>query len=463
MLFRRVSLCFKSTLIISMISVFSSSLYAESGAKDTTKKQVNFTADSINNIVCVDDSCFFLGEQLADGDIHVVGQVGWDSDKNLVLHTRGSIVFEQGSKITSKKHGSIILKSGMNPGKKGEYTGTVAFRGDSYSKQIEMLGNGSVKIYYNPVKGDEEHKYHNSRSYLYSEYIKTNNGLTSYMLVNDIYDLQHIRAFLHGSYALSQNIDATVTRNWFNGKGFIPLASKDKWGEMPFSGNFDGNGHTIDGLYINRPDENEIGLFGRSQGREILHNTIENLIIKNFEIIGNHYVGSLIGAAVNTDLLNIKVINPKITSIDVGGGIIGTAFLVSMKSIGIMGNNVNIIAEENKGLVIGGAGKSSVTLAFETVQDRNYMLSAYKLLGNRDKQTQVCLENNDQTPLVCLKNVPDSDKKYNGSIDLNAFPKIVSVFITEDLSPGEVKDYILNVESILNQCFCINKEKSGEK
>jgi hypothetical protein len=464
MLFRKIRLCLKSMLVVFMISIFSSSLYAESNAKDDTKKQVNFTADSVNSIACVGNSCFFPSEQLADRDVHVVGQIGWDSDRNLVLHTRGSIIFEQGSKITSKSHGSIVLKSGMEPGKKEEYTDTVIFKGDHDSKQIEMLGNGSVKIYYNPIKGDEEHKYHNSKSYYYSEYIKTNNNdLTAYMLVNDVYDLQHIRALLHGSYALSQNIDATVTRDWFNGKGFIPLASKDKWGKMPFSGSFDGNGYIVDGLYINRSDENEVGLFGRIQGREILHNTIENLTIRNFEIKGNHYVGSLAGAAVNTNLLNIKVINPKIVSVDVAGGILGTTFQVLMKSIGIIGNNVNVIAEESKGLVIGGAGKSSVTLVFETAQDKKYMLSSYKLLGNGDKQTQVCLENNDQIPLICLKNIPDGDKKYNGLVDLSVFPKIVSVFITEDLPPEKVRAYVLNAELFISQCGYINKEKSGGK
>ena len=40
------------------------------------------------------------------------------------------------------------------------------------------------------------------------------------MLVNSIYDLQMINLFLSGNYALSTNIDASVTKEWDSGKGF---------------------------------------------------------------------------------------------------------------------------------------------------------------------------------------------------------------------------------------------------
>ena len=137
----------------------------------------------------------------------------------------------------------------------------------------------------------------------------SDNDLDTYMLVNNVDDLQNIGLFLHGDYALSQNINANETKDWNEGKGFEPLKSDDR--NMPFSGNFDGNNYSIKGLYINR-NENDVGLFGKCIGRSTLHNTVENLTLEDFNIAGDHYVGSIAGFAANCNLLNIRVINPTI-------------------------------------------------------------------------------------------------------------------------------------------------------
>ncbi len=53
---------------------------------------------------------------------------------------------------------------------------------------------------------------------------------------------------LDGNYELINDIDATNTRNWNNGKGFKPIALDY---EKPFRGKFNGNGYKIINLYIN--------------------------------------------------------------------------------------------------------------------------------------------------------------------------------------------------------------------
>ena len=59
----------------------------------------------------------------------------------------------------------------------------------------------------------------------------------------------------------------------------------------PFTGTFDGNGHTVSDLYINRSDENRTGLFGVvGEG-----GMIKNVTIKDANIKGNYHVGSLVG------------------------------------------------------------------------------------------------------------------------------------------------------------------------
>lgn len=85
-----------------------------------------------------------------------------------------------------------------------------------------------------------------------------------------------------------------------------------------FNGTFDGDGHMITGLYINRPNEQGQGLFGR---REDLRpsdawaydykdneeyeakkvTTIKNLYIKDCRITGSYYTGGVIGGMYNFD------------------------------------------------------------------------------------------------------------------------------------------------------------------
>ncbi len=62
-------------------------------------------------------------------------------------------------------------------------------------------------------------------------------------------------------------------------------------GDYGFNGIFDGNGHTISGLYINMPDQRDQGLFGYIK----IGATVQNIGIINSQIIGAEYVGSVAG------------------------------------------------------------------------------------------------------------------------------------------------------------------------
>ncbi len=58
---------------------------------------------------------------------------------------------------------------------------------------------------------------------------------------------------LDGNYELTNDIDASETWNCNNGRGFEPIGSEKK----PFVGKFNGNGHKIMNLYINRLSSEE--------------------------------------------------------------------------------------------------------------------------------------------------------------------------------------------------------------
>src|SRR5471032_1118741 len=70
-------------------------------------------------------------------------------------------------------------------------------------------------------------------------------------------DLQGINGGLNGNYVLGSNIDATATSGWNGVAGFMPIGSNTS----RFTGQFDGLGHVINNLKINR-SENDVDLFG---------------------------------------------------------------------------------------------------------------------------------------------------------------------------------------------------------
>ena len=100
---------------------------------------------------------------------------------------------------------------------------------------------------------------------------------------------------LDDHYILMNDIDASPTGNvgsefWNDGAGWEPIGEFVSGEEEWFGGVFDGDGHTIYDLYINRPETNDIGLFGRAAQGEI-----KNVTLENVDITGESHVGGLIG------------------------------------------------------------------------------------------------------------------------------------------------------------------------
>ncbi len=72
-----------------------------------------------------------------------------------------------------------------------------------------------------------------------------------------------------------------------------------------FTGKFSGNGHTVSNFKINKPDNDQIGLFGYSEG------LIMKLGVENAEVTGSEDVGSICGynAGTITDCHNAATVN----------------------------------------------------------------------------------------------------------------------------------------------------------
>ncbi|MCL2011906.1 MAG: hypothetical protein FWG75_03850 [Cystobacterineae bacterium] len=94
-------------------------------------------------------------------------------------------------------------------------------------------------------------------------------------------------------YQLTENLrlppPATNQSNW------VPIGTEDS----PFTGSFDGKGHTIEHLTIRSGTEDNVGLFGYLNGAQL-----SNIALENVELHGEHIVGSIAANMVASTLSN---------------------------------------------------------------------------------------------------------------------------------------------------------------
>ena len=128
-------------------------------------------------------------------------------------------------------------------------------------------------------------------------------------------------------YILGNDIDATATRGWNDGKGFYPIgryAGRRNHGEFldrqrRFRGVFNGDGHVVRGLWIDRRNKSDIGLFGRSSG------AIVSLGVTDAYISGYRYVGGLVGELRGGTISSSGLLGV-VSGVESVGGLVGDAY-----------------------------------------------------------------------------------------------------------------------------------------
>ena len=92
-------------------------------------------------------------------------------------------------------------------------------------------------------------------------------------------------------FVQTADIDASSDTSWNSGAGFPVIGTS----YSSFSGQYDGGGHTITGLYISLPDSTHVGLFYEIYG-QYTGSTVKNLRLVNVNITGLGVVGGLAGS-----------------------------------------------------------------------------------------------------------------------------------------------------------------------
>ncbi len=101
--------------------------------------------------------------------------------------------------------------------------------------------------------------------------------------IMDVDQLQEMGNDITAYYELGSDIEAGGTAEWNDGAGFQPI-------QGVFEGTLDGNGYSISGLTINRP-ESQIGLFA-SLG---IDSKVSNLGLEDIAFIGDGGIGGIAG------------------------------------------------------------------------------------------------------------------------------------------------------------------------
>ena len=96
--------------------------------------------------------------------------------------------------------------------------------------------------------------------------------------------------------------------------GWIPIGTST----TPFSGSYDGKGHLINDLFINRPTTDNVGLFGYADGA-----TISNLGLTNVDVTGRDRVGGLVGTNIGNSTIENCYVTGEVTGTTRVGGLVG--------------------------------------------------------------------------------------------------------------------------------------------
>ena len=177
-------------------------------------------------------------------------------------------------------------------------------------------------------------------------------------------------------YELTADLDFDTNGNgsadagdayWNDGLGWDPIgwnAFIDGW----FTGFFEGRGHTISNLYINRSDTDQVGLFGRvsSSGlNRVVRGDIRDVGLIDVQVTGRSEVGGLIGA--NGVTIAACYVTGSVTGDSEVGGLVGSNFsgtvVASYASASVMGEREvgGLVGQNFAGHVVASYAAGSVT------------------------------------------------------------------------------------------------------
>ncbi|WP_189030785.1 GLUG motif-containing protein [Paenibacillus albidus] len=164
--------------------------------------------------------------------------------------------------------------------------------------------------------------------------------------------LNEMRNNLSAHYMLGADLNASETADWNSGEGFIPIGGNGN-DSSQFTGVFDGKGHVISDLTINRPLTHSIGLFGIIGPDGVVRNVglaggsitgkshTGGLAGRNYGTVDQSYVASVVSSAAGTvgGLVGYNGSGSEVTSSYAAGSVSGGNYVG-----GLVGRNDDTVS-----------------------------------------------------------------------------------------------------------------------
>ncbi|MDI6751222.1 MAG: YDG domain-containing protein [Rhodocyclaceae bacterium] len=296
------------------------------------------------------------------GDIRVEADISWNAATKLTLSAHRNI--EILADITAEHaNGKVALEYGQGASASGN-TATYSFglTGSGFTGKINLQpgGNFSTRL------GSD------GSTFTWTVITQLGNeGDENNYTTNSLQGLGN-DSKNSGRYVLGADIDASATSTWNGGAGFKPLVHTTAV-PVGFAARFDGLGHTITNLTINRPDEDNVGLFSIVTPQPQLaekHERVRNVGLVGSSVTGNNTVGGLVGKVNDTTssllamIRNVYADGVAVTGTDSVGGLVGSngnsGAITGSYATGSVSGNTNV------GGLVGSNNSGTITDSYAT-------------------------------------------------------------------------------------------------
>ena len=328
------------TLLLDPYDIYIESGPTTSGSLTGSPPNLDFTPSGPNSVISVADLQAALatanvtiqtgGSSSAGaqaGNITVGAPISWAQSSTLTLDANNNIVI--GQAITAPAGGLVLSAGGtittpLSYGRSDGTTATSATAAGAINVGTFYLQSGSWQQVSASLPTFAATNFRINSSFLRA--LGGDGTAANPYAISDVYGLQGINTItdLSGgldltlNYRLACAIDACGTSQWTNGSGtvigFTPIGGNATHG-LPYAGTFDGQGHTISGLFINLPGASQVGLFGNLSG------TVEKLSLTGVNITGGTTVGSIAGS--NSGTINDVRASGSVAGQNYVGGLVG--------------------------------------------------------------------------------------------------------------------------------------------
>jgi len=213
-----------------------------------------------------------------NGDYSITAEFAWQYDLS-INSTEGGSVTEPGEGTFTYDAGTVVdlVAEAEESYSFVQWTGNVSTIADVYAAETTITMNGDYSITANFIL-----------------FAGGNGTAGNPYQIADWYHLDNVRNYLSSYFIVINDLDSNsagyeelASPTAHGGKGWEPIGNATH----PFAGSLNGQGYEIRDMFIDRPEEPDVGLFGALDQDGV----IENVGVVNGDVTGQNDTGGLVG------------------------------------------------------------------------------------------------------------------------------------------------------------------------